>query len=337
MTADNLKKIREKFKKYAGADKLCGFSAFLIAGDAIEQFCGGTLSLDNGELVNNETLFETGSLSKPITASLFAVLEAKGIIDPRKSIRYYLESTYAVNPILDQVKVAGILTHSSGLPRIPSTFIKRMEDTGNPYEEIEKSDLQEYLAQPDGLRKPGTYRYSNFGYGILAEIVKIIFNEPFDKITDTYLFNEVKMKRTGTLNRFKSDTNIATGHTSKNAVTPYWTGEMLDGAGSFLSTSNDMLKFLQLHMGYYDTAVSAAVLNTQELRSGGMGLGWHYKKNFLSRIMGYHGFAWHNGMTGGFTGYMAFHKRKRTGMLVLANKAIILDHWFYYYASFAGQ
>ena len=142
------------------------------------------------------------------------------------------------------------------------------------------------------------------------------------------------MSRTGTLYKFKNDINKATGYDHMNRITADWTGELLDGAGSVYSTNQDMLAFLQLHLGEGNSTFLKAVQSTQEIVKGSMGLGWHYKTGWLSKMLGYYGYSWHNGMTGGFSSFMAFHKKKRTGMFILSNKAITTDHWFYYYASF---
>lgn len=335
MRAEQLQRIREKFEKYAQSGKIPAYTACIISGDHDLQFSGGTFPGQRGEPFNPDTLFAIGSLSKPLTATLFAILHEKGIIDPSKSLLYYLEKRYTVHSIFECIKIVDVLTHHSGLPRIPSGFFSRMDNMNDPYASLNRDDLASFLKTPEELEKPGKYRYSNIGYMLLGEVLKVEMDRSFDEIAGEYLLQEAGMYRTGTLEKFNTDTNKATGHNSKNRTTPHWTGELLDGAGSLYSTNHDMRAFLELQLNDGDNLISTAVKATHTVIKGRMGMGWHHKAGWFSGLMGYKGFIWHNGMTGGFSSFMAFHKQKKTGMFVLANKAISIDHWFYYYASFA--
>lgn len=334
MAPGNIDKIKKKFVKCVANDKIYGFTTFIISEKRSEQINIGEVTKNSGQNINNETLFEIGSLTKPIIASLYSIFESKKIIDFQKSISYYLKGKYELNPIFDLFKIEDILTHTSGLPRLPAMFLSKMNTSDNPYSILKRADLEMFFMEPEGITKPGRYNYSNLGYGILSEILKTVFSASLDELAGTYLFAEVNMVRTGTLKKFSGDKNIATGYTYKNLVSPFWTGDVLDGAGCFLSTNNDMGEFLKLNLGYYDTPITEAILRTHTPRTKNTGLGWHNKNGILSKLLGYSGFTWHNGMTGGFSSYMAFSQRKKSGIVLMANKATPLDSYFYYYSSY---
>jgi serine-type D-Ala-D-Ala carboxypeptidase/endopeptidase len=333
MTLD-IEKINKKFVRYVKNDNIPGLTTFLFSANSAEQINIGEISKGTGPGINNDTLFEIGSLTKPIIASLYSILESKKTIDLQKSISYYLKGKYELSPIFDEFKIEDILTHTSGLPRLPAKFFSKMNNSDNPYSVLTRDDMATFFIEPEGITRPGRYNYSNLGYGILGEILKTVFSPSLDELAGTYLFAEANMTRTGTIARFSGDKNIATGYTSKNQVSPLWTGDVLEGAGSFLSTNNDMAKFLKLNLGYYDTPITQAILRTHIQRTKNTGLGWHFKKGILPKLLGYSGFTWHNGMTGGFSSYMAFDQKKKSGIVLMANKATLLDSYFYYYSSF---
>ncbi len=334
MTPGNIEKINKKFTRYTTNDKIPGLTTFIFSEKNPAQINIGDISKETGSGINNDTLFEIGSLTKPIIASLYSILETKKAIDLQKSVSHYLKGEYELDPIFDDFKIEDILTHTSGLPGLPDSFFSKMNNSDDPYSVLNRHDLENFFMKPEGITRTGRYNYSNLGYGILGEILKTIFSASLDELTGTYLFSAVNMPRTGSLKKFSEDKNIATGYTNNNLVSPFWTGDVLDGAGSFLSTNNDMAEFLKLNLGYYDTPVTEAILRTHIQRTKNTGLGWHFKNNILSKLLGYPGFTWHNGMTGGFSSYMAFNRKKKCGIVLMANKATLLDSYFYYYSSY---
>lgn len=334
MTPGNIEKINKKFARYVKKDNIPGLTTFLFSESNSEQINIGKISKDSGQSINNDTLFEIGSLTKPIIASLYSILESKRNIDLQKSISYYLKGKYELSPIFDEFKIESILTHTSGLPRLPDTFFSKMNDSDDPYSVLSKDDMENFFREPEGITRPGRYNYSNLGYGILGEILKTVFSASLDEVAARYLFAHANMTRTGTLKKFPGDKNIVTGYTNKGLVSPFWTGDILEGAGCFLSTNNDMAQFLKLNLGHYDTPITEAILRTHTRRTKNTGLAWHFKSGILPKLLGYSGFTWHNGMTGGFSSYMAFSQKKKSGIVLMANKATLLDSYFYYYSSY---
>jgi CubicO group peptidase (beta-lactamase class C family) len=54
---------------------------------------------------------------------------------------------------------------------------------------------------------------------------------------------------------------------------------------------------------------------------GDTGIGW-MQPTFLDKLFGNRTFIWHNGMVGGFSSYVSVDPAGRTGIVVLANKAV---------------
>lgn len=328
-----VEKALPAFQKYSKKDKIPGLSLSIITGEKTVQHCFGNLGSTINTPVNDSTVFEIGSLTKPIVALVFSILSGKNEIDLDKPVSYYFKAG-SVHPIFDIIIIKDILSHTSGLPRLPAFLLQKITDINDPYACLSRNDLYEYLQNPSEINKPGKYAYSNLGYGLLGEILKTHFNTSLYDITKELIFNPLNMHRTKPLEQFTDDNNIARGHTIKNNETPYWRDDVLEGAGFLLSCNGDMNKFLALQLSPVNYIIGDAVLRTHELLSPKTGMGWHIKNGFLARLLGYSGYIWHNGMTGGFSSYMAFNKKKKVGFTLLANKAIMLDSYFYRFASY---
>lgn len=328
-----VEKAISAFRKYKEKDKIPGLSLSIIAGGKTVQHCLGSLETTSNTPVDNLTAFEIGSLTKPIVALVFSILNGKNEINLDKPVSHYFKAG-SVHSIFDIIIIKDILSHTSGLPRLPAFFLQKMTDLNDPYASLNRSDLYEYLQNPSEINKPGKYCYSNLGYGLLGEILKTKFNTSLYELTRELIFNPLNMHRTKPLEQFGNDTNIARGHTIKNTGTAYWRDDVLEGAGFLLSCNEDMNKFLALQLSPADHPLGDAILRTHELLSRKTGMGWHIKNGLFARLLGYSGYIWHNGMTGGFSSFMAFNKKKEVGFTLLANKAIILDSYFYRFASY---
>src|SRR5437016_183757 len=108
--------------------------------------CVAAAVIDNGEVVkayvcadpkfqrpyDERTAFEIGSVTKTMTAALLAELIARGDVTLDDPIAKLLPAGTIV-PSFDggEITIRDILTHTSGLPPIPTQL--RMTDMNNPY------------------------------------------------------------------------------------------------------------------------------------------------------------------------------------------------------------
>lgn len=326
-------KVFNSLIKYAKKDKILGLHISYYNNGNIYTYDYGHTNASKNVPINNQTLFEIGSITKPIIGTLFSILLQKNLVDLESPISLFFKPT-DINPIFELITVKDIFTHTSGLPRIPNVLFEKMKDEEDPYSCLTQNDLYEFLKNPQELKEPGQYCYSNLGYGILGEILKIITSKSLREISKELLFDKIKMNNTDIIENIESSKNIATGHTFLDKETRYWHNHVLAGAGCFLSCGNDMLEFLIENINLQETALSESIHFTHHPITKKVGMAWHYKNSFLSKIIGYQGYIWHNGMTGGFSSFICFNKKKKVGLILLANKAIPLDSYFYNFSSY---
>jgi hypothetical protein len=118
---------------------------------------------------------------------------------------------------------------------------------------------------------------------------------------------------------------LATGHNTAGEPASNWNIPTLAGAGALRSTANDMLKFVAANLGLARSDLWPAMQLTQVPRHAAgspdmqIGLCWHILNKFGTEAI------WHNGGTGGYHSFIGFDKKKRRGVVVLANSANSID------------
>jgi len=107
-----------------------------------------------------------------------------------------------------------------------------------------------------------------------------------------------------------------------------WDLRTLAGAGGIRSTMRDMLVFARANLSPDGTPLAEAIRLTHEPRFTvaehddknptkiEIGLGWHITTTGDGRQV-----IWHNGMTGGYSSYVALVPDKQLGVVVLCNTA----------------
>jgi serine-type D-Ala-D-Ala carboxypeptidase/endopeptidase len=110
------------------------------------SFAGfGRTSLDGDEKPNAQTIFEIGSISKVFTALLLADMVERGKLNMDDPVGKYLPETVTV-PAYDgkQITLADLVTHTSGLPLMPSNLGATSLD--NPYAAYSPARLYDFLS-----------------------------------------------------------------------------------------------------------------------------------------------------------------------------------------------
>lgn len=270
------------------------------------------------QLFNSETIFEIGSITKTFTANLLFQLQELRIIDIQSSIINYLPPELKNDSVLQKITPASIASHSSGLPRLPSNLDKIKEYTlMQPYQFYTKEHLYSFLK---GLKKvnPGSYAYSNLGFGLLSTIEENVTAMSFESLLNKHIFQPLHMDNTY-VDAKKNTTNSATGYFYGKPA-DYWQFDCLAGAGAIKSTASDILNYLDAHIEHKNEGFSSVVNKmTQPVKpvSGNMQIcyGWHTLEDLQHRVY------WHNGGTYGFSTFAAFEPHTKTSIVLASNSS----------------
>ena len=229
--------------------KAAGLSLTIIDNDKIEwQKSYGFLKNGFPEKVNKNTVFQTGSACKFVTALIIMHYAEQGIFNLDANINKYLTSwKMPVNEFNKNIPITirHLLSHQSGLP---GTNFER--DTT-----VELPTLPQILdAKYPAVNKPAyptftpgnKWAYSNIAYVVLQLILEDAFQKPFTDIAREIIFTPLQMEHS-TFDYPLPDslaTNMAYPHSSEGEPRKVVQDNKARAQGGMFSTSNDMAKLL---------------------------------------------------------------------------------------------
>jgi CubicO group peptidase (beta-lactamase class C family) len=200
-----------------------GLSYAVIRAGKIETKALGVRDISTGTPVDENTIFEAASLSKPVFA--YAVLQL--VDDGRLSLDAPL-STYVPDFVKDDpraalVTVRNVLSQSSGLPNWRSST----------------TPFKTYF--PPGER----FSYSGEGFIWLQRVVEKITGQPLNDVVTRLVLEPLHMKRSSFVWRADFEGDYAAPHDSKPAPGNKRRPSKAGSAGTLQTTAADYARFLQ--------------------------------------------------------------------------------------------
>ncbi len=265
-----------------------------------ELYTFGQRGAEGSPPPTEDTDFEVASVTKVFTALLLADMVVHHEVAVDAPIAPGVPITYEQ-----------LATHTSGLPRIPPDMKVTWDDPYASYTEEQLQHLLGGIAQNPPT--PGTYSYSNLGYGILGYSLARAAHSSYPALISQRIARPLGLTRTR-VGAVPGD-DSATGHDDEGKPAPAWTPGVLSGAYAVHSTARDLTALLRAHMLGSDTSLARAIELALEPRvsfpGGHVALGWH--------VGDATGVYWHNGRSAGFSSFVAFHPRRHFGLVLLVN------------------
>ncbi len=217
---------------------------------------------EKGALIDNNTIFQIGSVSKSFTATVMASLVDEGRVKWNDTVKNILPDFKMYDPwVTENMQVKDIMTHHSGLAEQAGTYIPNLG--------YSREDVYKMLA----LMKPvysfrGDYQYNNITFIIAEKIIEKLTGKSWEENVCERIFKPLGMN-SSSLNAegYATSVNVATPHDYSYTALPgkskeagivtlplygdeqalFWlTG--VGPAGSVNSSVNDMIKYAQMHM-----------------------------------------------------------------------------------------
>ncbi len=281
----------------------------------------GTIKKGENILPDSSTIFELASTSKLFTTSVLQILSDKNEMNKHETLSSVFKNQISIPDVAKNTTLENLATHTSGFPSIPNSFLKKMTDTTNPYKGLETQDIYEYLINCEGKNKEGTFEYSNFGMGLLGHILELKTGKKYEQIVQEQLLTTLGMRSTFITVDSHYQSRISQGYNEHDQPTPIWIDNVLTGAGSFLSSGEDMVKFIKANLYEDYSPISKSLINSQKkIENTDNGLGWLYT-DWMDKFMGNENIIWHNGMAGGYASFIAIDSVNKYGIVVLSNKS----------------
>jgi D-alanyl-D-alanine carboxypeptidase len=274
--------------------------------------------LANVELMaasSKETIYEIGSITKPLTAAALLLLVEERRVELDAPVERYVSGLPAE---WRGITIRQLLNHTGGMPRDPFPINAKTERL-----EYSRQDIFRLAVNLPLLFKPGAgFQYSNLGYYLLGAVIEETSGMTYPAFMDARTFRPLGMRGTQLNDHAVVIPGRARGHD--------WQGELRLGAyqspssyapaGGIVSSVMDLAK--------WDTALSkGGLLKTSSLEqlwapgqlSGGgrtsYGLGWN-----LDWVRGRRDIN-HRGSNGGFSSTLHRYVDDGLTVIVLANLA----------------
>ena len=155
--------------------------------------------------VNQNTVFNTGSISKTFVANGILILQESGLLTIEDPISKYFDD-FENEEIASSVKIKHLLSHTSGLPdlrevRSNSEFYITAKDRENfdPIKKVQKLNF------PSGER----FQYSNPAYNGLALIIEKVSGKPWQDFIEENIFKPCNMHLSEITNGPHPSKNVA--------------------------------------------------------------------------------------------------------------------------------
>jgi beta-lactamase class C len=326
-------------------DGIPGMAVGVVVDGHPRVFDYGVASLHTHGPVTPDTLFEIGSASKTLTATLasYAVLTGHMALSDR--VAKYFPSLRGTR-FGDRVILLNLATHTPG--GIPLQV---------PVDVRTRAELMSYLQAWRPKYPPGAYRtYSNIGIGLLGLAAAQSLHRNFAVLMQQYLLVSLGLRNTFVDVPATRMADYAQGYTSGGRPIRLAPGYLWQETYGIRTTAGDMARFLEINMGLIrvNRTLQRAILatHTAYFKAGVLtqDLIWEqYRfpvalKTLLegnSPTMLFEAVpaselhppqapqanAWLNktGSTNGFSAYVAFIPEKKLGIVILSNRSYSID------------
>ena len=226
--------VDDYVKQQIDASYLPGLSLAVIKDGVVIKAAGyGFADVDKQVSAQADTVYKIGSVSKQFLATAVMLLVQDGRLTLDDPIVRYLKDAPAS---WKSITIRHALTHTGGLVRESPAFA--------PTRIQSDADLIA-AAYPLPLRfQPGEkWEYSNVGYFILADIIRVVSGRPWADFLREKVFAPVEMPWTWPTNTTHTIPKRAVGYTGNDNSRRADDWPALRASGAFLSTVLDLAKW----------------------------------------------------------------------------------------------
>lgn len=293
----------------------------LLVGDSI-TFTGARRRNDSVICVENRNaVFEIGSVTKTVTATMLAKLVYDGVVSLNAPITPFLPIRLRQSSLNGkEVTLLHLANHTSGLPKEPDNVTTDWAMPGSPYQSYDTTKLYDYLSRRMTLQStPGEKRsYSNLGGGLLGHLLTRITGKSYEALLDESVCEPLGLRNTFVTIDSMRMRNLVHGRDALGNVVPNWELNVLVGGGGMKSSAEDVATYLRAHLTdtTYFHLTQRPTFKYTEHNTAGLGWAWYTagEKKFVDATGG----------TGGYSCCVIFERHTQTGIVLLTNVSAFL-------------
>ncbi len=283
----------------------------------------GMSDVENQTPMEADTLFQIGSVTKPMTASLAALLHRENLLDVDAPIGVHLPEDEDIPKEILHLTVRQLATHTSGLPREPVNR-RNVPDSPSVMLPYSTEELYEGLRGTELERTPGEeFSYSNLGYLLLGHVLELATDKDYRTLLSTRLFEPLAMSESGVDPSPEHERRLAVHYWPEDEVRtprPRWEFGEIAGAAGVYSSAQDLAMFLAAQYSSNSILVSSREMLHQpqvEIAAIGrrMSAGW-----FIDQIPGLGQVLGYGGEVDGHSACVMVAPSRQAGLVVLCNQ-----------------
>lgn len=291
-TIDCLSKaVEQKAKAALAKNQFVGMSVVVVKRNNNGSFSSfkshfGYRDARNKLVPTNTTLYELGSITKPVTSLTLAVQDKIKLTDP---IGPYLpKGVRNPKPNGKEIRFEHLLSHTAEIPKRPCVDLAdgshkcfgEPRPRGNRYKNLTEKEFykfidasaQMYLDFPKSYVSPGLYdKYSSMGTALLGELVARAHGMSYEDYIHKKILEPLKMTESFLTLPCTSRPNcdqLAKVYERDNPKqnwrpTQWRTAPFAKGTGRLKSSANDMEKFLKANLAPESTPIGKALKRGQ--------------------------------------------------------------------------
>lgn len=304
--------------------KTPGFLVGIIDGENEHIVEFGTNGPKSEDVLQVGDIFEVGSISKVMTASLVSIMVHKGLLQYDQKVNELLPLEYQ-NPRLEDLTILNLVQHHSSLPIRPHYFGKRNVDPDNPYRYYKKSDLLAFYRDfvPEKGERSHDFRYAHTNYALLEIALEYHTGNEFATLLQEHVLNPLQMDSTFVDFKEQREDILTPGYDRSVRVADPWLFSSFAASEGVKANMTDLISYTKAHMDISQTGLedilvenTHAELPTDFNQYIYTARGWQVVKQRKR-----YNIITHTGKTGGHVAFIAFVKETKTGVVLLANSA----------------
>jgi CubicO group peptidase (beta-lactamase class C family) len=305
--------------------------AVLRGNKIVRQAQAGTVNTDSGVPVTPDAVFQIGSITKPLTATLVMQMVDEGLIELDAPIVTYLpEFRVARADVGSTVTVRELLSHTSGIDG--DFFI----DSGLGDDAIRRF-LDRCAMVPSLFERGEMMSYCNLGFAVLGRLLEVMRRRSYGRVMQKHLFAPLGMDHAFASPEQAIRFNCAIGHLPPRGRQKLWQptrqpylsfGQSAAGSVPSMSAA-DLLQVARLHLNLGRDPSGSRLLRTTSVRdmqhrhiklprhtqvgATGWGLGWILMNWRGEPVYG------HDGATIGQFAFMRIFPQQNLAFALLTN------------------
>lgn len=282
--------------------------------------------------VDETTLFEAGSVTKPFTGVLLADMSLRGEVGLDDPVTAYLPDVELPRWRARPPTLAELATHRAALPNAPAGLGRRETAFGlglrseDPWAGVDRTAYQAAVRSTAARRPPGErFSYSSLGFALLGDALATRAGTSYEDVLRERICAPLGLVDTGVDVPPEKRSRLLEGRSRRGRARPPLRDHM-PAAGAIRTSAADLLRFLAASLaspeaGGLAPALALAAQPRFDINKRlAIGLGW-----MALRRKGTPPLIWHGGGTWGFRSFAGFGPQTGVAAAILANTTRSVD------------